>query len=148
MIACIQRVAQCSVTVDGCMISSIGRGLLIFLGVHKDDTDRDITLLVRKCLGLRIFPDSKTKMNLSISDVHGELCVVSEFTLLGDVSHGLRPFFGDAAEPEKAKEFYEQFMKMIHESGISIVGGVFGAHMEVSMVNDGPVTILLDSRNL
>jgi D-aminoacyl-tRNA deacylase len=148
MIALVQRVNACSVRVDDRMISSIGRGLLILLGVHRDDDDRDLSLLVRKCIGLRIFPDDRDKMNLSIADVGGEIMVVSQFTLFGDVRRGMRPFFGDAALPDKANEFYERFMDMLSRSGITVKGGVFGAHMHVEIHNDGPVTISLDTRSM
>jgi D-aminoacyl-tRNA deacylase len=148
MIGLVQRVDRCSVTVEGERISSIGRGLLILLGVHRDDDERDLELLTRKCIGLRVFPDEEYKMNRSITDIGGEILVVSQFTLFGDVRRGLRPYFGDAAQPDKADEYYERFMKMINASGIPVQGGVFGAHMRVELVNDGPVTISINTREI
>ena len=148
MIGLVQRVERCSVTVDSQEVSSIGRGLLIFLGVHHEDNENNLKLLARKCLGLRIFPDEQGKMNLSISDVGGEILVVSQFTLLGDVKRGLRPYFGDAAPPEKANDYYERFINLLTEGGIRVKGGIFGAHMHVDIVNDGPVTIIMDTREL
>lgn len=148
MIGLVQRVDRCSVTVDGEQVSSIGRGLLILLGVHRDDDERDLELLARKCIGLRVFPDEEYKMNRSITDIGGEVLVVSQFTLFGDVRRGLRPYFGDAAQPDKANDYYERFMKMIAGSGIAVHGGVFGAHMQVELLNDGPVTISINTREI
>ena len=148
MIAVVQRVGKCSVTVDDSVVSRIGRGLLILLGVHRDDGDDDMKLIVRKCAGLRIFPDSEGKMNLSLADVKGDVIVVSQFTLFGDVKRGMRPYFGDAAAPDKGNEYYERFMQLLAAEGFSVQGGVFGAHMDVELLNDGPVTIILDSRNM
>ena len=148
MIALIQRVTRCSVRAEGQEISSIGRGMLILLGVHKDDTDHDLGLLVRKCAGLRIFPDDAGKMNRSVMDIGGEVLVVSQFTLFGDVRRGLRPYFGDAAEPAKAESVYESFMAALRDTGIPVNGGVFGAAMQVELVNDGPVTIRIDSKEI
>ena len=148
MIAVIQRVERCSVSVDNTTVSSIGRGFLILLGVHKDDSDSDIELLARKCSGLRIFTDSDGKMNLSLKDVEGDVIVVSQFTLFGDVRRGLRPYFGDAAPPDKGNACYEKFMRLLADGGLSVQGGVFGAHMNIDLLNDGPVTIILDTRNM
>ena len=148
MISLVQRVERCAVTVDGHEVSSIGYGLLILLGVHNQDTEKDLKLLVRKCLGLRIFSDMEGKMNLSVTDVRGEILVLSQFTLLGNVQRGLRPYFGDAAPPEKANDYYEKFINLLEENGTLVKGGAFGAHMHVEIVNDGPVTILIDTRNL
>lgn len=148
MIGLVQRVERCSVRVDGVVISSIGPGMLILLGVHADDTGRDLELLTRKCAGLRIFPDGDGRMNRSITEIGGQILVVSQFTLFGDVRRGLRPYFGDAAIPEKANEYYERFMAVLSESGIPVKGGVFGAHMSVEIVNDGPVTIPIDTREM
>lgn len=148
MIAVVQRVEHASVTVDNTTVSSIQGGFLILLGVHRDDTDDDLKLLVRKCAGLRVFTDSEGKMNLSLADTGGAVLVVSQFTLFGDVRRGLRPYFGDAAMPEKAEEFYEAFMRLLAAEGLAVHGGVFGAHMRVDIVNDGPVTIILDTRNM
>ncbi len=148
MIGLVQRVDGCSVTVEGKRISSIGRGLLILLGVHREDDARDIDLLARKCIGLRIFPDEEYKMNRSVTDIGGEILVVSQFTLFGDVRRGLRPYFGEAAPPEKANEYYECFMSTLAKSGIPVQGGVFGAHMRVELINDGPVTIAINTREI
>jgi D-tyrosyl-tRNA(Tyr) deacylase len=148
MIGLVQRVSECRVSVDGRLVSSIDRGLLILLGVHRDDGERDLELLARKCLGLRIFSDDRGKMNLSIGEVGGEIMVVSQFTLFGDVRRGLRPFFGEAALPDKANEYYEKFMGMLSRSGIPVKGGVFGAHMHVEIHNDGPVTLSINTRNI
>lgn len=147
MIALVQRVAWASVTVDDAEISRIGAGLLILLGVHAEDTDADSDLLARKCLGLRIFQDSDGKMNRSVVDVDGDIMVVSQFTLLGDVRRGMRPYFGEAAPPEQAHDYYESFMRELAKSGLSVAGGVFGASMQVELLNDGPVTISIDTRD-
>ena len=148
MIALIQRVGHCSLSVDSDIVSSIGAGLLILLGVHRDDTDKDLQVLARKCVGLRIFPDEEGKMNRSVTDSGGEILVVSQFTLFGEVKRGLRPYFGEAAEPEKAQDYYQRFMAVLRESGLPVKGGVFGAHMHLEILNDGPVTIYINSRDL
>jgi len=148
MIGLIQRVKSCTITVDDCEVSSIGCGLLIFLGIHNDDSEDDLKLLARKCLGLRIFPDTEDKMNLSVSDAGGEILVVSQFTLLGNVKRGLRPYFGDAALPEKANRYYERFIDILRENEVNVKGGIFGAHMQVNILNDGPVTIIINTREL
>lgn len=142
----IQRVKKAKVTVDGQTISCINKGLLTFLGVGEDDDDRDLDYLVNKVLGLRIFQDENDKMNLSLLDVEGELLVVSQFTLFGDVRKGKRPSFTKSAHPDIANKYYEEFIKTAGETGIRVVGGVFGAHMDVSLINDGPVTIMIDSK--
>jgi D-aminoacyl-tRNA deacylase len=147
MIALIQRVGRCSVAVDSQVVSSIGRGLLIFLGVHSDDTEHDLDILSRKCIGLRIFPDEEGRMNRSVLDCGGEIMVVSQFTLFGDVRRGLRPYFGEAAPPEKANGYYERFMSLLSKSGTGVKGGVFGAHMQVDILNDGPVTISINTKD-
>ena len=146
MIGLVQRVGRCSVSVDSEVVSSIGTGLLILLGVHQDDTEKDLQLLARKCVGLRIFPDSEGKMNRSVTDVGGEILVISQFTLFGDVRRGLRPYFGEAAEPGKGNDFYERFIRLLAENGVTVKAGVFGAHMLVEILNDGPVTVSLDTR--
>ncbi len=143
-----QRVNRCSVTVDDEIISSIESGLLILLGVHADDTKADLELLARKCLGLRIFEDDQGKMNRSVTDMDGDILVVSQFTLFGDVRRGLRPYFGEAAHPEKANDYYERFMALLRESGRTVRGGVFGAHMHLDILNDGPVTIPIDTKDI
>ena len=148
MRAVIQRVTRCTVSVESDTVSSIGPGFLILLGVQEGDTGDDLALLVRKCAGLRIFPDDSGKMNRSIRDIGGEALVVSQFTLFGDVRRGLRPYFGDAAAPDDATRLYENFMTALSGEGIPVVGGEFGAHMHVELVNDGPVTIILDTRDM
>ncbi len=145
MKAVVQRVDHCSVEVDSQTVSAIGRGLLILLGVAQGDDENDLRLLVRKCAGLRIFPDDEGRMNRSVLDVGGEILVVSQFTLFGDVKRGLRPYFGDAAEPETADSLYKDFMDSLAAEGLTVKGGSFGAHMHVSLLNDGPVTIILDT---
>ena len=147
MTGLVQRVNRCSVTVDDHKVSSIGCGLLILLGIHHEDSEDDLQLLSRKCIGLRIFSDEQDRMNLSVKDVGGEILVISQFTLLGDVKRGLRPYFGDAAPPEKADDYYERFMALLGKEGIPVKGGIFGAHMHVDIVNDGPVTIILDTKS-
>lgn len=146
MRAVIQRVTKAKVIVDGKTISHINKGLLVLLGVGEDDDDKDLDYLVNKVLGLRIFEDENGKMNLSIFDVEGEILVVSQFTLFGDVRKGKRPSFTKSAYPDIGNKYYEEFINKISKSGVRVVGGVFGAHMDVSLINDGPVTILLDSK--
>lgn len=148
MIALIQRVSSASVVVDGETVGACGRGYMILLGVAETDEETDIKKLGDKLLKLRIFPDEAGKMNRSILDVGGEALVVSQFTLMADYSHGNRPAFFDAAHPEKANRFYEAFVAHLRASLSHVGTGVFGAHMEVSLVNDGPVTIVLDSNQL
>lgn len=148
MIGLVQRVERCAVTVENRTLASIGRGLLILLGVHNEDNEKDTEILARKCLGLRIFPDKQGKMNLSVTDIKGEIIVVSQFTLFGDVRRGLRPYFGDAASPEKANDYYEKFLAVLEKSGLSIQSGIFGAHMHVDILNDGPVTISINTREM
>lgn len=145
MRAVVQRVSRASVTVGSEITGEIGKGLLVLLGVSVRDTEKDATYLVDKVLNLRIFEDAEEKMNLSLLDIKGELLVVSQFTLYGDVTRGRRPSFIDAAPPERANHLYEAF---VAEAGKQIDGvqtGRFQAMMDVELVNDGPVTILLDS---
>lgn len=146
MRAVIQRVKEASVDVDGRTIGKIAGGLLVLLGVEAGDEETDLKYIYQKTTGLRIFHDEAGKMNLSVSDVGGELLVVSQFTLLGDVRKGKRPSFTASAEPEKARKLYEAFCDLASKDGFSVATGEFGAHMEVQLLNDGPVTILLDSR--
>ena len=148
MIALVQRVNRCTVSVDGSPVSTIGPGLLILLGVHRDDSEDDLKLLARKCAGLRIFTDDQDRMNRSVADIGGEILVVSQFTLFGDVKRGLRPYFGDAADPDMADDLYERFMTELSGYGLPVKGGVFGAHMHVELINDGPVTIPIDTRSM
>ncbi|MBN2878999.1 MAG: D-tyrosyl-tRNA(Tyr) deacylase [Clostridia bacterium] len=146
MRAVVQRVKNASVTVDGKVVSSIGNGFLVLLGVENGDTQQDIDYIVSKITGLRIFEDSDEKMNLSIMDVKGEIIVVSQFTLAGDARKGRRPSFSNAMLPDKANQMYMQLVESIKSFGINVGTGIFGAMMDVELINSGPVTILLDSR--
>ena len=147
MKALIQRVSRACVTAEGVCTGCIGKGLLVFLGVAPEDTPDDSGALLRKILHLRIFDDGQGKMNLSIEQAGGELLVVSQFTLLADTSRGNRPSFTGAAPSDKARRLYDLFLEKAAAPGtIPVVSGVFGAHMEVELVNDGPVTLMLESR--
>ena len=148
MRAVVQRVASSSVTVDGKLISEIGKGLLIFHGVAQEDTSADLDYLTNKVANLRVFEDDEGRMNRSLLDIGGEALVVSQFTLYGDCRKGRRPSFIDAAPPDKAEALYKQFIRALSNTGISVQAGIFQAMMDVELVNDGPVTILLDSRKL
>ena len=142
----IQRVSEAEVKIDGKTTGKAGKGLLLLVGFAIDDSITDIEYLVEKVLNLRIFEDEKGKMNLSVLDINGDILSVSQFTLYGDIRKGRRPSFSQAAEPEKANSFYEKFNEELKESGLNIETGVFGGDMKVSLLNDGPVTILLDSK--
>ena len=146
MRAVLQRVTRASVTVDGQVVGQIGRGLAVLLGVEQDDTDADAHQLADKTIQLRIFDDAEGKMNLALTDVGGAMLVVSQFTLLGDCRKGRRPSFIQAAAPELAERLYETFVAAVGVQGIQVATGKFRAMMQVELVNDGPVTILLDSR--
>ena len=146
MRAVIQRVTKASVTVDQQVVGEIAQGLLVLLGVEKEDEAKDLSYVVNKTLGLRIFEDDEGKMNRSLADIGGELLVVSQFTLLGNVRKGKRPSFVDAAEPSIANELYQQFVQQTRAAGVKTETGIFQADMAVELINDGPVTILLDSR--
>lgn len=148
MRAVIQRVREASVSVEGKITGEIDKGLLIFLGVGEDDNDEDLAYIVKKVLGLRIFEDEDGKMNRSLLDAGGKILAVSQFTLYGDVRKGMRPSFTSAAAPEIGEKYYELFKKAVEEAGTIVQCGVFGADMKVSLINDGPVTILLDSKKL
>ncbi len=141
-----QRVKEAQVVVDEKVVGHIKKGALIFLGVEEGDTEKDLKYIVDKCLNLRLFENEEGKFDRSIIDIHGEILVVSQFTLLGDCRKGRRPSFSKAMEPNEANKFYEKAIAMIKELGIHCQGGVFGAHMEVKLINDGPVTVLLDSK--
>ena len=142
----IQRVSRASVTVDGRVTGEVGRGYVALLGVEDGDSEKDMRYCADKVAGLRIFEDEVGKMNLSITDVGGAVLAVSQFTLCGDARHGRRPSFSGAARPEAAAALYEGFVQALRDAGIEVQTGVFQAHMDVELVNDGPVTILLDSK--
>lgn len=146
MRAVLQRVVHARVTVDGEVVGRIGRGWLVLLGVARGDTDTDATWLADKVVRLRAFEDDEGKMNRDVTEVGGSLLVVSQFTLLGDCRKGRRPGFDRAAAPEDAARLYECFADQIEAAGVAVERGVFRAHMDVELVNDGPVTFLLDSR--
>ena len=148
MRAVVQRVSRASVKVNGELTGNIGEGLLVLLGVGQDDTDADASYLAEKVAGLRIFEDTEGKMNRSVTDVGGAVLAVSQFTLLGDVRTGNRPSFDAAARPERARELYEHFVERIGATGLRCETGRFQETMEVELINQGPVTILLDSRKL
>ncbi len=139
----IQRVNQASVTIKDKLYSSIEKGLLVFFGVEKDDSEDMLEYFAQKLLKLRIFEDEQGKMNKSVLDINGEILVVSQFTLCADCKKGTRPSFDNAKEPKVAKEYYEKFVEILKKSGINIKTGVFGAHMQIKLINNGPVTIIL-----
>lgn len=146
MRAVIQRVREASVVVDELTVGAIGQGLMVLLGVARDDAPRDAAYLAEKTAGLRIFEDDEGKMNRSVEEIGGGILVVSQFTLLGDCRKGRRPGFTDAAPPELADPLYEDYVTALRARGITVATGVFRADMQVHLVNDGPVTMLLDSR--
>ena len=147
MRAVIQRVTRASVTVDGRVAGEIGAGLLVLLGVSRTDNSESAAYLAEKIANLRIFSDEAGKMNLSVLDAGGSALVVSQFTLYGDTRGGRRPSFIQAAQPVEANLLYQEFVRLMRSLGVTVETGVFQAHMQVELVNDGPVTILLDSEN-
>ena len=148
MRAVVQRVTNADVKIDGRVNGKIDNGLLVLLGVGNGDTEEDMKYIADKIIKLRIFSDENDKMNLSLEDVGGSMLVISQFTLYGDCSHGRRPYFGNAMEPVSANEMYEKFVAYIRERGIHTETGEFGADMKVSLTNDGPVTIILDTEEI
>lgn len=148
MRAVVQRVTEAAVTVDGLKVGAIGPGLLVLLGIEENDGPEDATYIVDKVANLRIFPDENSRMNRSILESGGEILIISQFTLHGDCRRGRRPSFTAAAKPEKAVPLYESVVEQLRAQGLHVETGVFGAHMMVSLINDGPVTILLDSSKL
>lgn len=148
MRAVVQRVESASVRVDERVVGAIDGGFLILLGITHDDGEDEAAYLARKIAGLRVFEDDAGKMNLALADVGGAVLVVSQFTLYGDVRKGRRPSFVDAARPNAANPLYERFCALLEEQGISVARGVFGAHMQVQLVNDGPVTLWIDTADL
>ncbi len=147
MIALVQRVLEASVTVDGHVTGAIGPGELILVGIHQDDTEKQVEWMARKCARLRIFPDECGRMNRSLLDTGGQALVVSQFTLYGDAQKGNRPAFTNAAPPDKAKAFYEAFIAQLSLMlGKPVAAGVFGATMHVQLCNDGPVTIWIERK--
>ena len=142
----VQRVSRAKVSVGGDVVGEIGRGFLALVGVESGDTDEDMRYGVEKLVGLRVFEDEAGKMNRCVADVGGSILLVSQFTLLGDARHGRRPSFSNAARPEVAAPMIDRMAEAIKSRGIPVARGIFGADMQVELVNDGPVTILLDSK--
>ena len=145
MRAVLTRVSSASVTVDGKVIGQIGKGFLVLLGVHVNDTEADAVWLAEKIVGLRVFEDDNGKLNRSLTDVGGEMLVVSQFTLYGDCRRGKRPSFSEAARPEQADALYLKFVEHVRNLGVHVETGVFRTMMAVSLVNDGPVTLIVDT---
>lgn len=145
MRAVIQRVKKTSLSVDGALVSEIPFGLAVYLGVKVGDTEKNAQAMAKKIAALRIFEDGNGKMNLSVKEVGGEILLISQFTLLGDCSHGNRPSFIEAERPERANPLYEYTAKLLRESGVTVKQGVFGAEMKIQQYNDGPVTIIYEA---
>ncbi len=146
MKALLQRVINASVEVKNHTIAEIGKGILVFVGVEKDDTEDDVMYLSKKIPALRIFEDNQNKMNLSVKDINGEILVISQFTLAGDTRKGNRPSFDRAERPERAEKLYMFFIEEIKKHDIPVKSGIFGEYMRVYLINDGPVTFLIDSK--
>lgn len=142
----VQRVQEASVTVDKNLVSKIGKGYLLFVGIHIDDQESDLEWMVKKVINLRVFEDSQGKMNCSLEQAKGELLSVPQFTLCADMQKGNRPGFDHSAPPEIANESWRRFNEALEKGGCKVSSGVFGAHMDIGLVNDGPVTIWLDSK--
>lgn len=145
MKALVQRVSEASVTVEDTIYGQIGKGLLVLLGICATDTEEEAVHLARKVTQLRIFPDAAGKMNLSVREIGGELLIVSQFTLYGDTSRGNRPSYSRAARPEIARSLYEFFVQSCRQNGLQVSTGLFQAHMQVRLINDGPVTLMCTS---
>ena len=143
MIAVIQRVLDAKVQINNSEERSITNGLVILLGVHKDDVEKDVTYLADKIIGLRIFNDQNNKMNHSLLDINGSVLIISQFTLCGDIRKGRRPNFLSAANPSKGRSMYNNFIQRFKQKDLNVVNGEFGAHMDVSLVNNGPVTFVI-----
>ena len=148
MRAVVQRVLSANLKVDGKLISQIDKGFVVFLGIGQGDSEEELTLLKNKISKLRIFEDENEKMNLSIKDVGGQILLVSQFTLFADCTHGNRPSFFDAEKPEKAENLYKKMENLLKNEEIIVKTGIFGADMKIDALNDGPVTIILDSKEL
>ena len=142
----VQRVSKAEVKINDKIVGKANKGLLLFVGFSKEDEEEDLKYFADKILNLRIFEDISGKMNLSVSEINGDILSVSQFTLYGDIKKGRRPSFIEAAEPEKANKLYEKFNDQMKKSGLNIETGIFGGDMKVSLINDGPVTILMDSK--
>ena len=148
MIAVIQRVLDAKVQINNSEERSITNGLVILLGVHKDDVEKDVTYLADKIIGLRIFNDQNNKMNHSLLDINGSVLIISQFTLCGDIRKGRRPNFLSAASPSKGRSMYNNFIQRFKQKDLNVVNGEFGAHMDVSLVNNGPVTFVIDTNDV
>lgn len=148
MRAVVQRVSSSSVAVDEKITGQIDRGIMVLLGVEDGDTMKDVTYMAEKLVNLRIFEDDQEKMNLSLKDVSGKMLAISQFTLLGDCRKGRRPSYSTAARPEAANDLYEAFVEKVRNMEVPVETGVFQAHMVVDIVNDGPVTLLVDSKKV
>jgi len=148
MRAVVQRVLESSVLVDGAVVGRIGRGLLLLVGVDVEDDEKDVAQMAEKIAGMRCFEDDASKFNLSVQDVGGSILAISQFTVHGDCRKGRRPSFTHAARPEQAIPLYESVIRQLREKGIPVETGSFGAHMEVHLVNDGPVTLLVDTKKV
>ncbi len=147
MRAILQRVTKGAVSIDEQIVSEIGRGLVLLLGIKKDDSLEDVKFVANKCINLRIFDDENGNLNKSLLDIAGEMLIISQFTLYGETRKGRRPGFSDAAPPAIAEPFYEAFIEQVKSSGIQVATGKFGAMMQVFIQNDGPVTLIVESKN-